>query len=309
MSQQINLINPAFHKVFDWLTAAPLAIGTVVLLVILGSAASWATMRADKQEQAATQKAKTLKDTQDKLVAMGKLVAESKPNIELANELTNTVALLKSRTEVIRALEGGVIGSTTGFAEFLRGFARQTPKGLWLTGFTIGASGSDMEIRGRMVNPSALPEYIRRLKTEPVFQGRSFASLSIQRPALAKETKALEAVLEASAKPGVATPAPAKEAAPSFVDFVLKPSSQDEIAAAALAASLQATKLASTPARLPIPDGAQKQGFVDPVLTPKTENLGRAAMEELAKGNAEQAKTQAAAMKKLQELLPTEKKP
>jgi len=309
MSQQINLVNPAFRKVFDWLTATPLAVATVILLVIIGSAAGWATMRADKQEQAVNQKSAALKATQDRLVTMGKLVAESKPNTELATELSNTVALLKNRTEIVRALEGGLIGSTTGFAEFLRGFARQTPKGLWLTGFTIGASGSDMEIRGRMVNPAALPEYIRRLKTEPVFQGRSFASLSIQRPTEAKEKKTLEAILEASAKPGAAATGTAKEAAPGFVDFVLKPSSPDEVAAAALTAALQATKAATTAAALPRTSGTQKQGFVDPVLTPKTENLGRAAMEELAKGNAEQAKTQAEALKKLQELMPTEKKP
>lgn len=309
MSQQINLINPAFRKVFDWLTAAPLAIAVFVLLVIIGSAAGWATIRADKQEQAATRQAKTLKDTQDRIVAMGKQVAESKPNAELAGELANTVALLKNRAEIVRALEGGVIGTTTGFAEFLRGFARQAPKGLWLTGFTIGASGGDMEIRGRMLNPAALPEYIRRLKTEPVFQGRSFASLSIQRPVEAKEKKALEAVLDASAKTGAAAPAVAKEASPSFVDFVLKPSSPDEVAAAALAAGLQASKAATMPRTPERPAGPQKQGFVDPVLTPATENLGRAAMEELKKGNDEQAKTHAAALKKLQELMPTEKKP
>lgn len=307
MSQQINLINPAFRKVFDWLTAAPLALAAVIMLVVIGSAAGWATIRADEVEQAANRKTKALKDTQDKLAAMGKLVAESKPNAELASELTNTQALLKNRAEVVRALEGGAIGSTTGFAEFLRGFARQAPKGLWLTGFTIGASGSDMEIRGRMVNPSALPEYIRRLKTEPVFQGRSFASLSIQRPAKAKEEKALESMLEATAKPGtaVAVKPPAQE----FVDFVLKPSTPEEVAAAALTSALQATKAASTPAKTARPAGTEKQSFVDPVLTPATENLGRAAMEELQKGNAEQAKTQAAALKKLQELMPAEKKP
>ena len=309
MTQQINLVNPAFRKVFDWLTAAPVAIGTIVVLAIVGSAAAWATLRADKLENAASQKAATLKATQERLVTMGKLVAESKPNAELAAELSNTVAMLKNRTEIVRALEGGVIGSTTGFAEFLRGFARQAPKGLWLTGFTIGASGTDMEIRGRMVSPSALPEYIRRLKTEPIFLGRSFASLSIQRPAESKEKKTLEAILEASAKPGNAGPGIAKEAAPGFVDFVLKPSSPDEVATAALTAALKTTKAASIAAAPPKVDGSQKQSFVDPVLTPKTENIGRAAMEELAKGNAEQAKTQAEAMKKLQELMPAEKKP
>ncbi|MCX7175574.1 MAG: PilN domain-containing protein [Proteobacteria bacterium] len=300
MSQQINLLNPAFRKVFDWLTATPLAIATGLLLVILGGATALATMRADRQEQAASERAKTLKDTQDRLVAMGKAVAESKPNAELANELSSTLAFLKSREEIMKVLEGGAIGSTTGFTEFLRGFARQTPTGLWLTGFTIGAAGSDMEIRGRMTNPAALPEYIRRLKTEPVFQGRRFASLTIQRPAAGKDLKSLESILDAKGKPvNPASPAD-KEAPPSFVEFVLMPEASDPFAA--LATIVPPSK--PTPSTSP-----QKQGFVDPVLTPKTENLGKAAMEELKKGNDETAKAHAEALKKLQDFMPSEKKP
>jgi len=223
MSQQINLLNPAFRKVFDWLTAMPLAIATCFLLVVLGGATAWASIRADRQEQAAGERAKVLKDTQDRLVAMGKAVAESKPNAELAGELSNTVALLRSREEIMKVLDGGAIGSTTGFAEFLRGFARQTPNGLWLTGFTIGAAGSDMEIRGRMTNPATLPEYIRRLKTEPVFQGRGFAALTIQRPAAGKDLKSLETILDASGKAANPASPTAKEERPKLVDFVLTP--------------------------------------------------------------------------------------
>lgn len=304
MTQQINLINPAFRKVFDWLTATPLAIATCLLLVVLGGASAWATMRAEKQEQAANLSAKALKDAQDRMVATGKLVAESKPSAELANELANTRALLKSREEIMRVLDGGSIGSTTGFAEFLRGFARQTPNGLWLTGFAIGAAGSEMEIRGRMMNPSVLPEYIRRLKTEPVFQGRSFASLNIQRPTAGKDLKSLEAMLDASGKPAAGTTQVAKEAAPSFVEFVLMPvSAQDAAAAAAMAEALHPRKPVAK-----APDAATQQGFVDPVLTPKTENLGKAAMEEMKKGNAE-AEALAKASKKLQDLMGSENKP
>lgn len=300
MSQQINLLNPAFRKVFDWLTATPLAIATCVLLVVLGSATAWATIRADKQEQAASERAKALKDAQDRLVAMGKLIAESKPNAELANELGNAVALLRSREEIIRVLDGGVIGSTTGFAEFLRGFARQTPTGLWLTGFTIGAAGSEMEIRGRMTNPAALPEYIRRLKTEPVFQGRGFAALTIQRPAAGKDLKSLETILDTSGKAANPASPGAKEVQPKFVEFVLTPQAADPFASLANIKPPERLAPSATP---------QKQGFVDPVLTPKTENLGRAAMEELKKGNDAVAKTQAEALKKLQDLTGSEKKP
>jgi len=309
MSQQINLINPAFRKVFDWLTAAPLAIATFLLLSVVAGVSTWATLRADRQEHEASAKTRTLKDTQERLAAMQKLVAESKPNTDLINELANTTLLLKNREEIMKVLEGGAIGSTTGFAEFLRGFARQTPKGLWLTGFTIGAAGSDMEIRGRMVNPSALPEYIRRLKTEPVFQGRSFASLNIQRPAAGKDLKSLEAALASAGTPGAAGASGGKEAAPNYVEFVLLPvSAQDAAAEAALAAALRPVKPPSAHVGDAESGVPQKQSFVDPVLTPLKENIGGAAMEEMKKDNAE-SKALAEATKKLQSLMSSEKKP
>lgn len=319
MSQQINLLNPIFHKTFDWLTAAPLAIATCALLMIIGGATAWASIRADSQEQAANQRSKTLKDNQERLVAMGKMIAESKPNEELANELANTIGLLRTREEVVKVLEEGTIGSTVGFAEFLRGFARQTPNGLWLTGFTIGPAGSEMEIHGRMLTPAALPEYIRRLKTEPVFQGRSFASLTIQKPDEAKEKKAAEAQLAAAGKLTAPSSETNKEVLPSFVEFVLLPSvpTQDLPGAqnpqavpksAPVSAPAQAAAQASqVPA--PVAAGAQKQTFVDPVLTPKSDNLGRVALDEIKKSNEEASKVHAEAVKKLQELLPSEKKP
>ena len=222
MSQQINLLNPVFHKTFDWLTAQPLVIATCVLLGILVAVGAWVTIQADNRERIANQRTETLKTAQERLLTMAKSITESKPDTQLANELANARALLKSREEVMQILEGGAIGSTVGFAEFLRGFARQTPNGLWLTGFSIGAGGNEMEIRGRMLNPASLPEYIRRLKTEKVFQGRSFASLTIVRPEEGKEKKIVATPLASNAKPNQVTPAtPALP--PSFVEFVLMP--------------------------------------------------------------------------------------
>ena len=317
MSQQINLINPAFHKVFDWLTATPVALAACVMLVIIGGTGTWASQRAQKQEAVANETSKTLKDTQDKLLAMTKVAVEKQPNADIAVELANAVAMLKNREEILRVLESGAIGSTTGFADFLRGFARQTPSGLWLTGFTISGSGSNMEIRGRMTEPSALPEYIRRLKSEPIFQGRSFAALTIQKPAELKDRNA-QVVLDASGKP-VAN----KETQPKFVDFVLMPSETDTPSPQASGglAPRPATLTAASPQTLASTSASasasaaskneaagQKPGFVDPVLTPATDNLGRAAMEELKKGNAE-TKALEEASKKLQELMPSGKKP
>lgn len=236
MSQQINLLNPAFRKTFDWLSATPVAVATLALLVVLGGASAWAGMRADERERSANQRAEALKQAQDRLLAMTKSIAESKPNQQLAAELANTRAMLHGREEILKVLEGGAFANTDGFAEFLRGFSRQAPKGLWLTSFTIGAGGTEMEIHGRMLNPASLPEYISHLKNEKVFQGRSFASLTIQRPEESKEKKPAAGPTAASTKPTGAASAAPQVALPSFVDFVLLPSAPNPVAPATTAA-------------------------------------------------------------------------
>ena len=226
MSQQINLLNPALRKIRDWLVAAPIASFFGVLLAIVAGAAMLSKTQADHVEQAAERQTTSLKLAQEKLTALAKVAAQTKPNPQIATELASARELLKGREEVMRLLEGGMIGSTGGFAEYLRGFARQTTEGLWLTGFTIGAGGEEMEIRGRMTNPAALSEYIRRLNHERVFQGRSFAALNIRRTEEGTVRK------DAAAAPSAKSPA-----LPAYVEFVLTPSISAPAAAAGEATS------------------------------------------------------------------------
>lgn len=182
MSQQINLINPALRKTHDWLTATPLAIATGIMLAIVILATVSAKMNADARLAEAERSVATLKASQDRLLSLSKEVGELRPDQKLADELSNALTLLTLRTEVIAALEGGSFSNSAGFAEYLRGFARQAPSGLWLTGIVMGSGGDEMEIRGRMLNPAALPDYIQRLNSEKAFNGRSFSNLAILRP-------------------------------------------------------------------------------------------------------------------------------
>ncbi|MBI3523381.1 MAG: PilN domain-containing protein [Betaproteobacteria bacterium] len=233
MSRQINLLNPAFRKVRDWLTAAPVAIVACLLLTGIASGAVLTRSKANHLLAIADQQAGTLKSAQDQLVTLTKAAAEGKPDPKLVADLANARAMLKGREEVMKILEAGTVGNISGFSEYLRGFARQTPQGLWLTGFTIGAGGGDMEIRGRMLDPSALPEYIHRLNSEKVFQGRSFSALTIKRPD------------EGQSQKNAATARTASQ--PPYVEFVLKPGSQTTGTPADLAGSEGATPPESKP--------------------------------------------------------------
>lgn len=213
MSAQINLYHPRFLRQRDLLTLGNLALAAAALYAVLGLGAAWAWQNAAARKEAAAVTEAQLKSVKEQVEAAAKAAAVRKPSPKLVAELENAEGMLRRRGEIARLLESGAIGSTGGFAEYLRGFARQVPEGLWLTGFTIGAGGNDMEIRGSMLNPAALPEYIRRLGAEKAFQGRSFAALTMNR-----------ADPPAAPPPGKAVAVPvASTSGPLSIDFVLMP--------------------------------------------------------------------------------------
>jgi hypothetical protein len=165
----------------------------------------------------------------------------------LVAELATAEELLRRRGEIVRLLESGELGSMDGFTKHFRGLARQVPDGLWLTGLTIGGGGSEIEIRGGVLNPSVLPGFLGRLGAEPAFRGRHFAALAITRdvPAVTARDGAADTAQGAGTRSGVApalaaigaglaAPAPpsASSAAPAAVsrgiEFVLTHKSPSE---------------------------------------------------------------------------------
>ncbi|MDP2821745.1 MAG: PilN domain-containing protein [Sulfuritalea sp.] len=214
MSAQINLYHPRFLKQRDLLALRNVAIAVAALYAVLAAVGGWAWQNAAQRKEAAAVAEAQLKTVKSQVEAETKAVAVRKPSPQLIAELERAEGLLRRRGEIARLLESGAVGSTGGFADYLRGFARQTPEGLWLTGFNIGAGGSDIEIRGSMLNPAVLPDYIRRLGAEKAFQGRSFAALTMNR---ADPAPAVRPAAQAVGVP----PAPTLASRP--IDFVLLP--------------------------------------------------------------------------------------
>jgi len=221
MSQQINLFTPDLHRKRKLVAANTLAVAALALLLLLASAAAWTGSHARFTEQRSQEQQARLKAAKEQLAALSKELAARQPSDKLAAELLAAGSQLKGREEVMAHLESGGLGSSVGFAQFLRAFARQTPNGLWLTGFALNEGGRDMEIHGRMLLPASLPEYIRRLNSEAAFHGRSFASLDIRRSEGDKS------------KPSAAGAA----ARPSYVEFALTSGAANVLAAAGDAAA------------------------------------------------------------------------
>jgi hypothetical protein len=216
MSAQINLYHPRFLKQRELLTLRNVALGAVTVYGVLALSGGWAWQTANTKSESAAAAEAQLKLTKEQVDAATKAATARKPSPQLAAELESAESMLRRRGEIARLLESGAVGSTGGFSEYMRGFARQAQEGLWLRGFSIDAGGNNMVIQGSMLNPGALPEYIRRLGAEKAFQGRNFAELLMKR-----EDQAAGAGPAATASASVV---PAQATVPRQIDFELRPS-------------------------------------------------------------------------------------
>jgi hypothetical protein len=187
MSQNINLLGPAFRKQRQLLTLVTVAqcLG-VVLFALLGyhfylqqQVSGLATEMRTAEEM--------LRSHQGNVDKLKGRSAALKPDAVLDAEIGRLENELKIGRDAMAALKGGAFGNQRGFAEYLRAFSRQSLSGLWLTGFSISGSG-ELEIRGRVLSPDLLPSYIQRLNREEVLAGRSFARLEMSRPKPAADT-------------------------------------------------------------------------------------------------------------------------
>lgn len=190
MSQQINLFNPVFLKQKKHFSAVTML--QALLLIVLGSMLfyGYAVYQVKALAQQTAEMNKRYEAEQKRLVNYVNEFSPQRAQKLLQDELAATEAQANMQQTLLDTLKSGAIGNTKGYSEFLLAFARQSVKGMWLTGFNINGDGAQMSLHGAVVNPRLLPEYIQRMNREPVMRGKSFAALQMRQPAPANDQPA-----------------------------------------------------------------------------------------------------------------------
>lgn len=183
MSQQINLYNPLFEPRREWMSfniAAATLLALLGLFALGSVAANWRHGNLVRQERAAAQR---LTHAKEEMTRLANQLGGRQKDPQLLAELERVQAELKSRDEVVAVLQGGALGNTAGYSEYLRAFARQSIEGLWLTGFSITGAGHHIVIEGRTLRADLVPDYLQRLNRERIIQGSTFAEMQMRQPA------------------------------------------------------------------------------------------------------------------------------
>lgn len=217
MTQQINLYEARLRPRRELATARNFGIGAAVLFGTVSFFAAYARVAADRSVAELATLQADVRVEQERLTALAKTVAERTVTPSLATELAKSRSLLLARQEVMDVLVSGRIGNVEGFSGVMFGFARQAQSDVWLTGFSVTGGGEEVEIRGRLLDPTKLPAYVQRLSSEPVFRGRRFATLDMR----SVESEAPKAEVVVAAQPAVkpVVPVPSQ---PRYVEFSLR---------------------------------------------------------------------------------------
>jgi hypothetical protein len=208
MAQQLNLNDPRFAPQPQRFAAHQGLLGMLLVLGLCSVVGAGLHMAAAHQTTQAQQQEGALGPLRQQLT-----LQNNKPAAGTASEADLSTLQLQDAAQrrVLAALDAGVAGTREGPSEYLVALARQANGRVWITGFTISEDGSALELDGRMLDASALPDYLRRLNAEPRFRGRPFAQLNL---------RATEA--GSTAAPGVQQVS--GTAAPATTDFALRSS-------------------------------------------------------------------------------------
>ena len=224
MSQQINLFNPAFEKRKQALSAQGLLRG-LGLVLAASAALVWFGARQVAALERAAADAKVMLDAREarRTDVFARFPVPGKDPL-IASALGQAEADRSALQEAGQILQGGELGTTRGYADYFRAFARARVNGLWLTGASIAGAGNEIGLQGRVVQPDLLPQYISALSRESALQGKSFARLDMTTAQPPAAQASAPAPAPAPALPGAASAAAVPAPAPRFIEFSLQSS-------------------------------------------------------------------------------------
>lgn len=178
MKPNINLADATLLPREPQFTLGSLAMA-MLLVALCMSAITAAAVQVARQRAAERASLQAQFDRMQREVAQ--LTAELAPR---KNELANAqrIAALTQEGEELRRvshmLDGGVVGSSKGFAASLAGLAEERVEGVWLTAFTL--SPTRAEFAGRAVDAARVPVFIAALGRIEDLREHSFASIELK---------------------------------------------------------------------------------------------------------------------------------
>ncbi|TDT36977.1 hypothetical protein DES49_2929 [Halospina denitrificans] len=181
MRQDVNLYTEAFRPSQEWLTlsfAARCSVAALLIVAIIGGWTQYQVLQLrDEQQQLEQEQART----QDVIAGLNEQLAQQQRDPELENQVERLEERAADRKRLVERAGSVARASNEGFTPYLEGLAKQSREGLWLTRIQVNLLRDRLHLQGETVQGQHVPNYLQRLREEPVFEGRRFERFGIER--------------------------------------------------------------------------------------------------------------------------------
>ncbi|HMM78066.1 MAG TPA: hypothetical protein PJ986_20365 [Gammaproteobacteria bacterium] len=181
MKQQINLYQPKLREPAPLFGARAMLRTVAAVLAGLGLVYAWAVVQVGLLEREARQLVLARDAAEQRFTELRTHLPKRVPDPALAARAAEQNEDLQQTRRLMAALSEGSFGNNFGLSPYLVGFARQHVAGTWLTRVEIAAGGTQIGIEGQAQAPEFVPLYVQRLAAEPVFEGKVFSQLKLDR--------------------------------------------------------------------------------------------------------------------------------
>ncbi|WP_373387116.1 PilN domain-containing protein [Pseudomonas alcaligenes] len=163
---------------------AQMLLGVAVLVVLCLLHAAWQGWQLHQAGQRLARAEAAAVEQETRLGAAKTAFVEPQLDSRLPAELAAREADNRQLQRLIAYLQLLSQQQNAGFVAPLQALAEHHPQGrLWLNGIHLAEGGTQLRLQGRSQNQELLPQYLEALGRSPVFKGREFARLDVQRGA------------------------------------------------------------------------------------------------------------------------------
>jgi Tfp pilus assembly protein PilN len=180
MAQQINLCTPILLTQKRYFSAQTMALSLAVFMV-LGSVMAGVFVWGLKSSSAGY--TQTMADQTREIESLNAAIARSKANTgpvdpALVQQLQDARKSVQQRTQLLAALQDGVLKPGEGHSDRLLLVARSIPAPVWVT--QVVADSSSFEVSGFTLEPAALNTWVDKLAISPLMSGLRLSSVKVE---------------------------------------------------------------------------------------------------------------------------------
>lgn len=118
---------------------------------------------------------------QARLNLLSSKIPKQEIDIKLVAEVAQWQNMLGELTQTYQLLSGRNPDQSPGFSNYLTALSNQAIPEVWLRTLYIDEQQQIINIEGSTFKPEKIPYFLQQLQKEPIFNGRSFAKLIMQK--------------------------------------------------------------------------------------------------------------------------------